>query len=50
VAGELIYLNVLVNDAGGLSRYFHIDSTSAEVLTASKTACALVIKLEEYFD
>ncbi|CAG8788435.1 34064_t:CDS:2, partial [Racocetra persica] len=24
IAGEDIYLNVLVNDAGGLSRYFHL--------------------------
>ena len=35
VSGEDVYLNVLVKDSGGLSRYFHVDH--AEIPLTSRT-------------
>ncbi|PKK56783.1 hypothetical protein RhiirC2_871963 [Rhizophagus irregularis] len=42
VAGEDIYLNILVNDAGGLSRYFHIDHAEIPLTKSSRKVKSLL--------
>ncbi|GES80988.1 hypothetical protein GLOIN_2v1632380 [Rhizophagus clarus] len=45
VAGEDIYLNVLVNDAGGLSRYFHIDHAEIPLTVKSPRRVKPLLRL-----
>ncbi|CAG8651691.1 24294_t:CDS:2, partial [Racocetra persica] len=45
VAGEVIYLNVLVNDAGGLSRYFHIDHAEIPLVPKSSRRVKPLVRL-----
>ncbi|RIA82854.1 hypothetical protein C1645_834718 [Glomus cerebriforme] len=42
VAGEDIYLNILVNDAGGLSRYFHIDHAEIPLTKSTRKVKSLL--------
>jgi hypothetical protein len=42
VAGEDIYLNILVNDASGLSRYFHIDHAEIPLTKSSQKVKSLL--------
>ena len=45
VAGEDIYLNVLVNDASGLSCYFHIDHAEIPLTLKSPRQVKLLLRL-----
>src|SRR5581483_352402 len=42
VAGEDIYLNILVNDAGGLSRYFYIDHAEIPLTKSTRKVKSLL--------
>ena len=42
VAREDIYLNILVNDAGGLSRYFHIDHAKIPLMKSTRKVKSLL--------
>ncbi|RHZ89168.1 hypothetical protein Glove_18g128 [Diversispora epigaea] len=45
VAGEYLYLNILVKDASGIPRYFHVDQV--EIPFTKNTSCLLIQALEQ---
>ncbi|RHZ79482.1 hypothetical protein Glove_144g54 [Diversispora epigaea] len=45
VAGEKIYLNVLINDASGIPRYFHLDHTEIPLTSEVRLRTKALIRL-----